>query len=257
MLPKGLDELQRGLADVALHNALTPMLESVEAARGSRERRLGVYRSNTLNSLTDVLTAAYPVIERIVGARFFRAAAAAFIEEHPPREPVLYRYGADFAGFLESFEPARTLSYLPHVARLEWARIESYFAPDAAPLDPQRLSEVPAEHLAGVVFTLHPATQLIKAPCPIFEIWAINQPDQDNVPEIDLSSAEQGLVWRPDHSVVQRVVSPGTYTWLTALAAGDALGPATVQAGTAEPEFDLQNALQQHLADGAFTDIAF
>lgn len=250
-----LHDLQKGLADVALTNALTPLLDSVEAARGSKERRLGVYRANTLNSLTDVLAAAYPVIVRIVGSRFFRAAAEAFIAAHPPRQPVLYKYGDAFADFIRAFEPAQTLPYLPDVARLEWAHIESYFAADHAPLNPQRLADVPPEQLGSVVFQMHPAVRLVSSAFPVFEIWVVNQPDHETVPEIDFAAAEAGLVFRRDATVTRRVTPPGVFTWLTALADGLCLGEATARAAEADSSFDLQNTLRQHLADGAFIDI--
>lgn len=250
-----LHELQKGLADVALTNALAPMLDVVEAARGSKERRLGVYRSNTLNSLTDVLAAAYPVIHRIVGPRFFRATAEAFIAAHPPQQPVLYKYGNTFAGFLSAFEPAQDLPYLTDVATLEWAHIESYFAADQAPLDPQRLADVPADQLGSVAFKMHPSMRLVSSAFPIFEIWTVNQPDHETVPEIDFATTENGLVFRQDTTVTRRVVTPGTFTWLTALADGRSLGEATELAATADPSFNLQNTLRQHLADGTFVEI--
>lgn len=250
-----LHDLQKGLADVSLYNALTPMLDAVEAAHGSKERRLGVYRTNTLNSLSDVLASAYPVVERIVGPRFFRALAEAFIAAHPPQQPVLYRYGGDMADFLQSFEPTQELPYLADVARLEWARIESYFAADIAPLDPQRFAEVPPVRLGEVAFTLHPSAGLISAAFPVFEIWSVNQPDHETVPEIDFSVHENGLIFRRDHLVTQRVLGPGAFAWLESLKHGHALGEATEQASALDGNFDLQNTLRQHLADGIFTDI--
>lgn len=250
-----LHDLQRGLADVALTNALTPMLERVSAARGSKERRLEVYRTNTLNSLTNVLIAAYPVVERIVGTHFFRATAQAFIAAHPPHQPVLYRYGGAFADFLEGFEPAANLSYLPDVARLEWARIESYFAVDNSPLDPQRLAELRPEQVASVVLTPNPSARLISAVHPVFEIWAANQPEETNVRQVDLAVEEQGLVLRREHAVTQRTIPKGEYAWLNALFAQDPLGTATEVAAATDPDFDLQNTLRQHLAEGTFTDM--
>lgn len=250
-----LHDLQKGLAEVALNNALAPMLDAIEAAHGSKERRLGVYRTNTLNSLSDVLASAYPVVERIVGLRFFRAVAEAFIAAHPPQQPVLYRYGGDMADFLQGFEPAQKLLYLPDVARLEWARIEAYFAADSAPLDPQKLAEVPPERLGDVAFTLHPSAGLLGAAFPVFEIWSVNQPDHERVPEIDFSVHENGLIFRRDQIVTQRVLGPGALAWLESLKHGHALGEATEQASALDAHFDLQNTLRQHLADGIFTDI--
>ena len=51
------------------------------------ERRLAIYRNNTIGSLVKTLMASYPVVCRLVGERFFRNAACAFIRAEPPRQP--------------------------------------------------------------------------------------------------------------------------------------------------------------------------
>ena len=249
-----LRNLQSDLAKAALHNAPGPVLEHVESARGARERRLRVYRTNVINSLTDVLAAAYPVVQRIVGDRFFRAMAQSFIESHPPLEPVLYRYGESLPEFLAAYEPGQNLPYLAAIARLEWARVTAYFAADAEPLDPQRLSEVEPHKLERVTFHVHPSLQVITASHPVFEIWQVNQPHVANVPRVDLARPESGIVFRRGHEVVQRPTPDSAATWLNAILAGEALGRATEQAAK-EENFDLQDALRQALADGILTGI--
>ena len=250
-----LRDLQRDFADVALANKASALVPQVMAASGTRERRLNVYRTNTVNSLTDVLRAAFPVTERIVGERFFQAAALAYLESHPPKQPTLFRYGDTFPVFLEAFEPAQALSYLPDVARLEWARVESYFAKDEDTLDPTALAEVAPEQLEAVAFSLHPSVKLIESKFPIFEIWTVNQPDYGAVPEIDFDKSEQGLVQRRGLAVIQRPVSRGTLQWLRSISDGAALGEATQAALTADSNFDLQDTLRLLLADGALTHL--
>ncbi len=66
-----------------------------------RPKRFRVHRNTVFASLTGALRARYPVIERLVGADFFEAAARHFIEAHPPRSPMLIEYGDGFAAFLE------------------------------------------------------------------------------------------------------------------------------------------------------------
>jgi len=250
-----LHSLQTNLANAALHDAPGAVLDQVQTMRGDRARRLGVYRTNVINSLTEVLGAAFPVVHRIVGERFFRAVAKAFVEAHPPEEPVLYRYGAAFPAFLRAHESAEDLPYLAAVAELEWARVISYFAADADPLDPQRLATVDPDALERVTFAVHPAFQVIRAAHPVFEIWQVNQPHITDVPRVDLTRPETGVVFRRGHEVAQRPVSEATAAWLSSLAAGRSLGVATEQAA-ADPKFDLQDALRQALADGVFTDIS-
>ena len=123
-------------------------------------RRFAVYRNNVAHSLSRALAARFPVIERLVGADFFRPLAAAFIAAHPPASPMLFQWGADFPGFLAGFEPLRELPYLGDVAQLEWLRGEAYHAADARPADAAalaRAAEAPAQTLAQ----LHPSVRLI------------------------------------------------------------------------------------------------
>ena len=90
--------------------------------------RIAIHRDNALISLAEVLKAAYPVVCRVAGEGFFRHAARDYVRAHPPRGPQLWAYGGKFEKFLERYEPAQPLRFLPDLARLEWAWNESYFA---------------------------------------------------------------------------------------------------------------------------------
>ena len=81
-------------------------------------RRFGVYRNNVAIGLIGALASRFPAAERIVGREFFAAMAHEFIRLHPPRSPLLLAYGDDFPDFIESFEPAREITYLADVMRL-------------------------------------------------------------------------------------------------------------------------------------------
>lgn len=250
-----LHDLQRDFAAVALKNTTAPLLPHIEDPTGSKERRLGVYHANTINSLIDVLASAYPIAQRIVGERFFNALAKAFIDTAPPRQPTLFRYGNGLADFLDGFTPAQDVPYLADIARLEWARIDAYFAEDYEPLDPQRLAEVDPEKISDVRFKTCPSFHLVESAYPVYQIWTVNQPSHDDIPKIDFTCAEQGLISRRTNEVFQHTVTPGTFTWLRALSDGTTLGSATTEALSLDQDFDLQNTLRQHLADGTFTTL--
>ncbi|MCB9947713.1 MAG: putative DNA-binding domain-containing protein [Rhodospirillaceae bacterium] len=220
-------------------------------------RRMRIYRNNVQGSLAGVLASAFPVVERLVGKAFFRAAARAFVERHPPTVPQLSVYGADLPGFLAGFPPARTLPYLADVARLEWARIEAYFAGDAAPLDPAGLSSIDPADAAGLTFRLHPAVRLVASPFPVQRIWQANQPDHGTVSKVDLQAGvERVLVFRPAMTVLAHVLSAGDFALVQGIAAGATLGSAAAAAIEAEPGFSLQQALADHFSRAIFTDAA-
>src|SRR5689334_19577831 len=102
----------------ALRNRTAP----VPAGVLGTPRRFAVYRGNVAAALTGALAARFPITERIVGQDFFRAMAQAYARQNPPRRACLIDYGDGLPAFLDGFEPARSLPYLPDMARLEIAR---------------------------------------------------------------------------------------------------------------------------------------
>lgn len=221
------------------------------------DRRLGIYRTNTFGSLTEVLKAAYPVVCRLVGDPFFRAMAHAHIKAHPPRRPHLLSYGGDLPAFIAGFAPARSLPYLPDVARLEWARNEAYFAADAPPLDAAGLQQVPLDHYPKLTFALHPAIRLVASPYPVQRIWEVNQTDDDKVAPVDLNQGGQRvMVARRGGSVIQTGLEAGEHALLLALIQGRTLEYAAGAGMTADADFQLQPVLAAHLAAGTFVGFA-
>lgn len=224
----------------------------VQTPRGPLSRRIAVYRNTVQASLTDVLAAAYPVVRRIVGERFFVALARRYIAQHPPRLPQLSEYGAWMADAIAAAEPLRELPYLPDVARMEWARGESHFAVDAAALDPAALAAIAPDALPGLRLQLHPATRVVTSDFPIHRIWQVNQPDVIDVPAVDMSIAEAVVITRPAMTVATRKISSGDAAMIEAFDDGATLADAIDAATRAEPAFDLQSALASHLEGGTF-----
>jgi hypothetical protein len=217
-----------------------------------RGHRLSVHRNNLHASPIDVLRARYPVIERLVGEDFFKAAAGIFAATHPPRTPVLLEYGEGFPAFLESFEPARGLPYLADVARLEWLRHAAYHAADHAPLTAAGLAGVLPESAGGLTFAFHPSAGLIASPYPIVSIWETNTFNgqvRAIGPELP---GEAALVIRPELEVSVLRLDAAEHAFTAALAAGQTLGQAMGKAAAHEG-FDLSRCLARLIAAGAFS----
>jgi hypothetical protein len=137
----------------AFVEALTDLLRPAPPETRGREgrpdaRRFAVYRNNIAVGLIASLEMRYPVTRRLVGDDFFRAMAQAFVARNKPSSPVLILYGAEFPAFVETFEPAREIAYLPDVARLENAWVESYHSADAMPLE---LSDIAARSVSSFI----------------------------------------------------------------------------------------------------------
>lgn len=225
-----LQEGQRTFAEALLRHA------------PSGNRRFSVYRNNVHASLIATLVAHFPVVRRLVGEQFFEATAVAFLRKHPPQTPVLSEYGFAFAEFLQSFAPAAALSYLPDVARLEWALNVAHNALDETSLGLDALAALPPESAAGKHVTLHPAAFVISSPWPVVSIWTTNTRD-DEVRHLDLrGGGEAALVTRPGLDVSVALLPTGADLFIAALARGEALGDAVASTESVEG-FDLAATL--------------
>jgi hypothetical protein len=249
-----LHELQATFGQALLAADAGPVTGALVSDRIPAGRRFAVHVNNVFGLLGGALEAAFPVVCRLVGTPFFQRAAQVYIARNPPSLPHLAVYGGGFADFLADFPPAAGVPYLACVARLEWARVEAYFAPDRAPLDPARLQALPAAVCPDLVFRLHPSVRLIRSPWPVVRLWQVHQ--HDPVAPVDpLAGPEAALVLRPDVEVTLTRLDPGDAVLVAALAAGATLAEAAAVAGECEAGFDLQGALAGHLARGSFCDV--
>lgn len=249
------DARQACFAD-ALRNPDAPIPEGVAAWNDpAPARRFAVYRNNVASSLRGALAARFPATQAIVGEDFFAGLAAAFTAAHPPRSPLLLDYGDMLAGFVEQFEPAAELSYLPDVIRLEALRSTAHHAEDRAPLDPAELAQIDPDRIGLLRFLPHPSFGLLRSAHPVVTIWAMNSGEQALAP-IEPWRGEDALVIRPQMIVELRRLPPGGAAFLAALAAGETLGDAAEAGAADSPEFDLTINLAGALQSGVFTAIS-
>ena len=250
MLP--LPDLQAaftgGIFGECISNAIAP-------GRFAPDQHLQIYRNNIFQSLTGALKAVYPVIERLVGDGFFRFAADGYIRRHPPRSGNLHDFGIHYADFLTGFAPAASLSYLPDVARLEWAWHEAFHAADAPALDARCFAEIPAQRQARLRLCLHPSARLLSSAYPLLRIWQANQ---DGAAEQDINLAEGGvqlMVIRRELQVQIETLSLGELVLLRALAQGETLEFACEAAFASDTAFDLTATLQRVVHSGVLISL--
>ena len=225
-------------------------LDAIFAARGAASSPgLEVYRRTVRANLTGALATAYPVVRRLVGDGFFDEAAGRYLRANPSRSGDLHEYGESLATFLEVYEPARMLAYLPDVARLEWACHESHHAADAAPFDLAALGRVGAEALGEMRFTLHPAARLLRSIHPVAAIWEANQPQCDGTPD-RIAGADHVVVRRANLAVRVECVEPAEWALLAGLAAGASLEAASAALAPGDAERILGTGLARFVQDG-------
>ncbi|MEO6976539.1 MAG: DNA-binding domain-containing protein [Gallionella sp.] len=217
---------------------------------------LDVYRNNYRGNLHDTLAYAYPVIAQLVGEEFFRYLTRQFIAQHPSRSGNLHHYGAEMADFVASFEPAKTLAYLPDVTALEWACRRAYFAEDVDTLNISRLAQIPHDQYPDLILRTHPSCHLVRSRYPVVAIWRAHQPGAEIDFQIDLDSgASLALVSRRDDVVIVNEISAAEAGWLQAIQADMSLGEATAATLEYDADFDLQALLLNLVANDVLTDI--
>ena len=219
--------------------------------------RLSIHKTTIEGGLLSTLANGFPALRRVVGGTIFASLASEFIDAVPPRHPVLSTYGADFAAFVATHPIAASLPYLQDLARVEWARQESYLAADAAFLAADGLNTADPNSLSLLTFRLHPATRVITSPFPVHTIWRLNQPDVDDkdIPAVDMKVAEHVIVTRPRADVVTRAISLADAALVRAVMAGATLGAAVEGAFAVAPDFDVTQALAGHFANGTFISL--
>lgn len=246
-----LREIQRGMSSATIFgdDAALAALGVVAGTMGAAAR-IEVYRNNVLGNYHKALAATFPVVKKLVGTAFFNAAVDAFVRTYPSTCGDVNRYGGDLADFLADYGPARSLEYLPDVARLEWALDQSGIAADAPPFDLAALAALGQDAHAALRFVLHPSAQLVESHYPILHIWQINQPDRDDADEVDLAEGGDSLlVARGKCGVEIERLRAGEAAMLRALAADQPLAVAADLAMKADPAFDLPAALQKNVGN--------
>ncbi len=195
----------------------------------------------------------------LVGEAFFRAMAAVFVRQAPPRSPILAHYGEGFADFIAAFEPAAAVPYLADIARLETARMRSLHAADAAALSAAdaRSALADPDRVGDLLLHLHPSVILLRSPHAMVSIWAAHQGDDAaaELATLEVEAAEDALVLRDGLDVIVLRLPSGSAEFLGEVLAGGALGRATAAALQAEPCFDPGQLLALLLHHGALTSI--
>jgi hypothetical protein len=215
---------------------------------------LAVHRNTVLKGCIDALEANFPAVARLVGADWFRAAAAEYARAHPPGDVRLFVYGdAGFGAFLQALPSAAALPWLAGVARLDTLWRAVHVAADAPVLPAAALASDPPEALARRVLRSHPAARWAWFEgMPVASIWSRNRGDAP--PPSDLAWQGEGLLLtRAAGEVRWQPLARGGCAFLEACAAGCNLGEAAERA-LADPATDVAALLAALLQAGAFTD---
>ncbi len=211
----------------------------------SPEERLNIYRNNLRENFLKVLELEFPVVQRLVGADYFRQTARQFLLHAPSRSGDLFHCGRRFPEYLRQQFAASDYAYLPDVAALEWAYQEAMIAADdQQAFDLAALARLDQDSYDRLRLHPHPALRLVRSPYPIVAIWAANQPDSASDATLDLGrGGENALITRALRSSRIDAIATGAAVFLQGLLDHRPLGLALEAALDTDPGFELEAAL--------------
>jgi putative DNA-binding protein len=242
-------ELQIQFCRAVLGGDTTEIVSQIRGDELPPAARLQIYRNHAVTTLGAALGATFPIVRRLVDARFFAYAAHEYLRGQPPYSRCLIEYGAEFADFLAGFDACKNVPYLADVARFEWGLKIAATMRERTPLAIDALAEVSPETAPCVSLCLQPSASYLASAWPIDVIWQANQ--LTVVPTIDLASGGVRIEIRRcgEGSAWQRL-DAGAFTFRKALAAGVTLAAAAAAASAIDPPFDLETALDRIFSDG-------
>lgn len=225
------------------------------------EQRFALYRGNLSGTWDKTLSAAYPVLQSLVGTEFFSALARAYGLACPSQLGDLNQFGAHFSDFLRDFVHVAQYPYFPDMAKLEWALHTAYYAENATALDPAELAQWSPQLLDDAHLTLHPACRLIASDWAVVQLWQAHQTEGGAAPvevvfPTEIAQSNFGLIVRPHWKATVLPLTQSAYAALFALQQGLSLGAALDAALEVDAQFDFGACLQQWFAHEVFVAIA-
>jgi len=221
--------------------------------------RIDIYRNTAIGTSVKALRLSHPAVHRLVGADFFEAAAQRFLEQNWPRAALLDEFGAEFAAFLQAFEPAASLAYLGDVARLEWAVHRALHAIDAPALDLPRLAQAAQAQSGRVRLAAHPSLSLVHLDFPADAIWrAVLEEDDTALAAIDPTPTPLWVMVQSAASggVEIRRLTEAEWRFIAALCVGVSLEAALASTEGGGLEQPADRLLADLLAAGCFVDFS-
>jgi hypothetical protein len=244
----GADELQHKITDFLRRRGDLGKDEEARAfalahlgdnGRLSGVEMLEIYREQFWLRHTASLVEDFPGVGGIIGSEDWNRLVVEYLFSYRPDTFTLRDLGEKLPDFIA------TQSFLSHpalvrdMARLEWAHVEVFDAPDVPPLDPNKLSAVPEDAWEGARLVAAPALRLLDLEYPVIELrrrlLAAEHDAAHEHEEIPLPAPEpsQWAVHRRKLGIFHDLLEPPAYSLLERLARGRPLGPACEEASQA------------------------
>jgi hypothetical protein len=230
-MQRALAELMRGASPVADDHARAALAARIVGGNGrlSSAEQVDVYREQYLLRHLDALREDFLTLEHALGDARFEDLAKAYLQAFPPRSFSLRDLGSDLPGFVADVAPWAADPLLADLARVEWAFVEAFDAPDAPPLDLAAVSGVPEDAWPSARLVLQPSVQRLSLRYPAHEVRiAVRNGDPAAVAGVvrPEPAPSHVIVFRGGERLQSLAIDAEAYALLDELARGVALGDA-------------------------------
>jgi len=190
--------------------------------------RLAVYANAYFVRIHDCLREDHPALAATLGEAAFHDLVRTYLMMHPPSRPSLRHAGEKLASHLRT-EPfaaifGKRCPYAADLAALEWAIVDAFDAPDAAPIGTDALARIPAERWASLRLEPTPSLRMLRCEWPVHRVR--ERFDREGAASRDEANAlasetTHARVWRREERVLYRSMDRVEAAALERLEAGD------------------------------------
>ncbi|HHF0534892.1 MULTISPECIES: DNA-binding domain-containing protein [Vibrio] len=162
------------------------------------DERMQIYRNNFIVSLSEVLSATYPMVEALLGEECFEQISRQHVLSYPLEEGNVVHYGEGFQDTIMQFSQVIAQApYSPEVARFEWhidlARQAQYEQSNAAELKPLALlGEVSEEQQPTLILHLKKGCRSFDSNYAVFDLFSAIQTGQFE--QLNINQLQQGVI---------------------------------------------------------------
>ncbi|MGR5134620.1 HvfC/BufC N-terminal domain-containing protein [Vibrio alfacsensis] len=162
------------------------------------DERMQIYRNNFIVSLSEVLSATYPMVEALLGEECFKQIARQHVLTSPLEDGNVVHYGEGFQDTIMQFNQVITQApYSPEVARFEWyidlTRQTLFEEPRSAKLKPLALlSQVSEELQPALVLHLKQGCRSFESDYAVFDLYTAIQTEQFE--QLNINQLQQGVI---------------------------------------------------------------
>lgn len=174
--------------------------------------RLEIYANAYFFRILECLAEDFGALRSCLGTEWFHDLITAYLIAHPPSQPSLRYAGDGLATFLREAAAAepfrRRCSLAADLARLEWALLTAFDAPDAPIVTREAIAAVAPEHFERLRFEFQPALQCLSVAAGAQQVRRAYDRGEPLPNEPFDARPTPVCVWRRKERVFHRMLDP-------------------------------------------------